>query len=755
MEGLAIDALLVSVLPEVWSSCGAETASFTVTFEVADLHVGGTFAAWVDVIGGERVTLAPVAAAGNTVELRFDLGTDALGCDGRCAVPVTIGLERLGVTEEHRIDLLVVNDGPPELESVFALAPDEELEYLDALQTEDSPPDSVSVADWPTLGFALKDGYATTGEAGQVFLAACPPAVDPATDATACAVLPATVDDEDWAHVVAKVATAPLGPLGCAAALAGNTIVLHALVQDHACGESLSLSLADGSPLFVDPDCDGDGVEPPKDCDDLDPSIAPGLVETWYDGVDTDCSGGSDLDQDGDGADALGYGGDDCDDTDPARVPGALEICDGKDNDCDGLLALGQATLTSATGAANFTSVQDALDAAAAGDTVAVCDGTYTGTFVVNVPIAFTSGSLDPSRTTLAADGPGQSVVRVGEQGDALDVTVAGFTITGAVGASDGGGIDGRGAATLTLQDLIVTDNDAARGGGLALAGDVVLTRVEVSDNTAVDGGGIVASSDAVLTFEDTTVSANSASVHGGGLFVVGSLTLDGTGTIEGNHADTDGGGLYAEGDGAALTLTGVTFSSNEAEASGGGIFARSTGATAIAVTLDDALLTANDAFTGGAVALSFATLETTDLDVDGNNAVLGGGIHLADGLSVLAGTDDQFDGNTAWDGGAVYLAGGQVDLTGGSLTANVADDDGGAIFVDGGATAFLRGAIVVDGNVAASLEQAAWLQSGLLVACDGTTVDDPVANSLGAFSPNACFELTEVDIALGECDGC
>ena len=100
---------------------------------------------------------------------------------------------------------------------------------------------------------------------------------------------------------------------------------------------------ADG---FGDPDvylgeaCDdpGDGAPNDLDCDDTDGSVYPGASETWYDGIDSDCNGLSDFDQDLDGFDSVDFGGDDCDDTDPFVHPGRTDICDdGIDNDCDGV----------------------------------------------------------------------------------------------------------------------------------------------------------------------------------------------------------------------------------------------------------------------------------------------------------------------------------------------------------------------------------------------------------------------------------
>ncbi|MBI2259212.1 MAG: T9SS type A sorting domain-containing protein [Flavobacteriia bacterium] len=116
----------------------------------------------------------------------------------------------------------------------------------------------------------------------------------------------------------------------------------------------------DGSDYITIFDNDGDGYLSNIDCDDNNSSVYPGAPEIC-DNIDNNCDGNDDeglifntyywdIDLDGFGDPftvaievscnnpglyfTLDYS--DCDDLDSLKYPGAIEICDGKDNNCDG-----------------------------------------------------------------------------------------------------------------------------------------------------------------------------------------------------------------------------------------------------------------------------------------------------------------------------------------------------------------------------------------------------------------------------------
>ena len=96
-------------------------------------------------------------------------------------------------------------------------------------------------------------------------------------------------------------------------------------------------------------DSDNDGVLVGEDCNDLDAEILG--PKTWY----------KDVDEDGFGDDEIviacevpegswSLEGGDCDDTQDIVSPATPEICDGQDNDCDGLIDDDDEDVDTATG---------------------------------------------------------------------------------------------------------------------------------------------------------------------------------------------------------------------------------------------------------------------------------------------------------------------------------------------------------------------------------------------------------------------
>ncbi len=84
-------------------------------------------------------------------------------------------------------------------------------------------------------------------------------------------------------------------------------------------------------------DADGDGFRAGDDCDDSDAANYPGNTEIC-DGQDNDCDGLLDPTEIDDDSDGVTECDGDCDDSDAANYPGNTEICDGQDNDCGGVV---------------------------------------------------------------------------------------------------------------------------------------------------------------------------------------------------------------------------------------------------------------------------------------------------------------------------------------------------------------------------------------------------------------------------------
>jgi hypothetical protein len=232
-------------------------------------------------------------------------------------------------------------------------------------------------------------------------------------------------------------------------------------------------------------------------------------------------------------------------------------------------------TVTNPATTATYSSLQDAVNAAAGGAQLLVY-GTCTGTTTIgtNLTITGQGNALDRDPTL---NGGGQGSVLTIESG--TTVTLNTLTITGGnatlVTADLGGGIRNIGG-TVTINNSTVSRNTAGNGGGILNdAGTMTLTDSIVSGNT---GDGIYNRAEKIgpsptLTLNGTTsVSDNTnPGVDGGGILNEGTLTLTGT-VIVSRNSSAYGGGIWNGYDATVNFVFRATVSDNTATVAGGGI---------------------------------------------------------------------------------------------------------------------------------------------------------------------------------------
>ena len=150
-------------------------------------------------------------------------------------------------------------------------------------------------------------------------------------------------------------------------------------------------------------------------------------------------------------------------------------------------------------------------------------------------------------------------------------------------------------------------------GGGIRNSGTLTLTNSTVSGNSSTDiGGGIYNVSGKSLTITNCTISGNSAQFTGGGIFneANGNVSISNT-TITGNTAGTPdyggGGGIYNKYLGT-LTVSSSTISNNSATAVAGGISNEGTAVVTDTAVSDNKAPKGAGLYDGGTLTLTTST---------------------------------------------------------------------------------------------------------------------------------------------------
>jgi hypothetical protein len=201
-------------------------------------------------------------------------------------------------------------------------------------------------------------------------------------------------------------------------------------------------------------------------------------------------------------------------------------------------------------------------------------------------------------------------------------------------------------------------------------AGSVTFDNLIITGGAASDGGGIynghlsTLRASRALTLNDCTVTGNSATDAGGGIYNIGAVLNLNNSTVSNSSAANDGGGIFSGGNY-------LNFLGNQRGNPG-------------QVVVSNSTVTGNSATYGGGIynrAIGVGVLDILGSSISGNSATYGGGV-AADrgGASIYTST---LSGNAATYGGGVWVNG-DSSVYACVVSNNRATADGGGIFSTG-----------------------------------------------------------------------
>ncbi len=313
----------------------------------------------------------------------------------------------------------------------------------------------------------------------------------------------------------------------------------------------------------------------------------------------------------------------------------------------------------SADGSGPYETISDALAAAAAGDSIVLAEGVYTGPGnrdldLLGLAVTITSASGDPTTTVLDCQGsPGASrrAFRF-HSGESSATVVAGLTVRGGYAAPNGGAVSCTGGSSPTFVRCVFLQNIASQNGGALYCtsgaapsftdcdfiGNVsfnyggalrcyqaspTFTRCLIQECSSTSGGGLSFYRDCTAVIIDCLFKLNEG-VSGGAIFAYDSICEITACVFTDNLALAEGGGIH--GPESEMAVTDCVFTGNSGNEQGGAVSFGGVGSK----VLNGCTFWANSSPRGGALRSQFTTCEVTDCSFAANEGTLqGSGVDL------------------------------------------------------------------------------------------------------------------------------
>ena len=381
-------------------------------------------------------------------------------------------------------------------------------------------------------------------------------------------------------------------------------------------------------------------------------------------------------------------------------------------------------TITVCASGCDYTTIQDAIDAASLGDTISIEGGTYYESLVISGE-AINLESANGKPVIVDGSGTDRCLNITGTQQNPM--TVRGITFQNGIATDEGAGVRIN-AADVTLISCVVRQNLCDRDIGCAWCTD-----------NRVRGGGVAVLGSSTVTIQETSISENQVRIS---FYAWGA------------NGQSRGGGLYVED--SIVQVDDCTFSSNEAiardyppncancnhpaTAVGAGICVASGGDVTITDTIieDGRLYGENASYGFGAgVACMGGSAVLQNCVIRGNASIIpdncycgpeknqGGGIYIGEsGLLSLVSTtiEENIVANSSTnEGGAIHNEDGTLDIQSSVICGNTSSQITGTYTNSGGNC--------IEDIICCPAETITVCGSG----CDYTTIQDAIdAASLG-----------------------